>query len=80
MIRHGNKLIHGNEVFSIGASEFLISPLSSPATLYIKGVKDGVEEPKKLADIEAGDYTKVIGAVDLVNYYIETTETFYISW
>lgn len=70
----------GCEKFQINSPAFIISPLKSPANLYINSIHAGIDEPKIAAVLSADDYNKIVGAVPNTEYYIDTDETFYIKW
>lgn len=75
----GETKITGNEKFRVNSKDFIISPLLSDADLYINSIHVGVESPKKIATIKAGDYTKINGNVPNTQMYVDTQETFYIK-
>ena len=77
---HGEKKIVGSTPFKMHAESFIISPLSDDATLYINSINSDVKNPIAQDTISAGDYTTVSGVVPFTEFYVDTTETFYIKW
>lgn len=71
--------IEGNQKFKIQSSDFMISPLEADADLYINSIYHGVENPKVMAKIKAGEYTKISGLCTDIELYVDTDETFYIK-
>lgn len=75
--------IQGSTPFMVPATDFMISPLSADASLYIDKLSDGAnisENSKAVADITAGEYTKVTGAIPNIKYHINTTGSFEIVY
>lgn len=72
--------VEGREPFQVNCPNFIISPLKAPATLYIKSIHAGVDDPKPVAILVENDYNKIVGAVPDTEFVIDTDETFYIKW
>lgn len=70
----------GNQKFMVNSPNFIISPISKEALLYINSIHSGIEDPKPVASLSANDYNKITGAVPNTEFYIDTDETFYIKW
>ena len=69
----------GSEPFKVAAQSFIISPLNDAAELCIKSIHKGVDDPKKILDINPGEYTQVTGLCTNIELFVNTTETFYIK-
>lgn len=76
----GEMEVVGNTPFTVYSTDFMISPLQADADIYINSIHAGVDDPKKLDTIKAGDYTKITGNVPNTEMYVDTTETFYIKY
>ena len=72
--------VEGRTPFQVNCPNFIISPLSAQTTMYIKSIHAGIDDPKPVAILCAGDYCKIVGAVPNTEFYIDTDETFYIKW
>lgn len=72
--------VSGNAPFMVNCPNFIISPLTTKANLYIKSIHSGVDDVKLAAVLEPNDYNKIVGAVPNTEFYIDTEETFYIKW
>ena len=70
----------GNQKFKVNSPNFIISPLTKEALLYINSIHSGVEDPKPVATLSVDDYNKITGAVPDTEFYVDTEETFYIKW
>lgn len=77
---HGTTTIQGSNPFKIPATDFILSPLSADAVLKIRSIVNNVINEKEIAQIKAGEYTKVTGSVPYIEYVVITEDTFYIKW
>lgn len=77
---HGTTTIKGSNPFKIPAEDFMISPVSTDTKLYIRSIANGVVDEKEAGDIKADEYTKVHGAIPYTEFYVDTTDTYYIKW
>lgn len=76
--------VNGSTSFMIPTTDFMISPLSADAHLYIDKLSDGNSEStvssKIVGDITAGEYTKITGAIPNIRYHINTTDNFEVVY
>ena len=72
--------VKGSQKFKVNCANFIISPLSKDACLYINSIHAGVEDPKPVAVLTAEDYNKIRGVVPDTEFFIDTDETFYVKW
>lgn len=72
--------VSGSTPFKVNSPNFIISPLTTEAKLYIKSIHAGVDDAKPVAILVANDYNKIVGAVPNTEFYVETGETFYVKW
>lgn len=77
---HGTITVKGSNPFKIPAEDFIISPLSEDASLYINSIYNNIVNPVKIGEIVKDEYTKVHGAIPYIEFYIDTTNTYYIKW
>ena len=70
----------GSTSFKIPTSEFVISPLDAPASLYVLSIREGVENPKPIVTLNANEYTQISGLVPNITLYVGTNEKFYIRF
>lgn len=73
-------VVEGKTPFKINCPNFIISPLSKSANMYINSIHAGVVNTKLAAILSPDDYNKIVGAVPDTEFYIDTDETFYIKW
>lgn len=77
---HGTTTVKGSEPFKIASSDFMISPLSADGNFHLKSICNGEVNDKVIDTLTSGYYTKVEGAVPYTEFYIETSDVFYIKW
>lgn len=72
--------VDGSTSFQIPTSEFVISPLNAPASLYVLSIREGIENPKPIVQLNANEYTQISGLVPNITLYVGTNEKFYIRF
>jgi len=72
--------VKGSEHFSVPVEDFIISPLIESAGMYLVSIHKGVEQERKIADLNPDEYTKIHGLIPCVELYLDTEETFYIKF
>lgn len=72
--------VKGSTSFMVNSPNFILSPLTKEAKLYIKSIHAGVDDVKPVAILEPNDYNKIVGAVPNTEFYVDTDETFYVKW
>ena len=77
---HGTTTVKGTATFKVPAKDFIISPLTADADLHLKSIVGSVPNDKVVDTISSGEYTKVTGSIPYIEYYVNTSDTFYVKW